>query len=226
MTKTTIIVAGGSGLRMGHELPKQFLPIGGIPVLMLTIDAFYRYDAGMHLVVVLPSSQIDFWRELCTTHNFAIKHTVVAGGETRFHSVKNGLTAALPESLVAVHDGVRPFVSQQTIARCFDEALKSGSAIPVTASVESIRQIIGDASVSVNRASYMMVQTPQVFQWQVIDAAYQLPYDTLFTDDASVVEKACFKVTLVDGNRENLKLTTPFDLLVGEALFQQSNARP
>lgn len=226
MTKTTIIVAGGNGLRMGHELPKQFLPIGGIPVLMLTIDAFYRYDAGMHLVVVLPSSQIDFWRELCTMHNFAIKHTVVAGGETRFHSVKNGLTAALPESLVAVHDGVRPFVSQQTIARCFDEALKSGSAIPVTASVESIRQVIGDASVSVNRASYMMVQTPQVFQWQVIDAAYQLPYDTLFTDDASVVEKACFKVTLVDGNRENIKLTTPFDLLVGEALFQQSNARP
>jgi 2-C-methyl-D-erythritol 4-phosphate cytidylyltransferase len=223
MTKTTIIVAGGSGLRMGHDIPKQFLPIGGIPILMHTMHAFCRYDADMLLVVVLPHEQIDYWNGLCAEHYFTIKHTVVVGGETRFHSVRNGLAAALPHSLVAVHDGVRPFVSQATIGRCFDAALETGSAIPVTGSVESIREVVGDNSVAVDRSLYRMVQTPQVFQWPLINAAYQLPFDPLFTDDASVLEKAGHKVTLVDGNRENIKITTPFDLLVGEAIYKQSS---
>lgn len=219
MTKTTIIVAGGSGLRMGHDIPKQFLLLGGLPILMHTVTVFHRFDPSMLLVVVLPQPQIEYWHELCKKHHFSVTHRVVAGGETRFQSVKNGLAVAVPQSLVAVHDGVRPFVSYATIDRCFEAAAKTGNAIPVTDSVESIRQIIGDDSVAVDRSAYKMVQTPQVFQWGQIDAAYQVPFDPLFTDDASVVERAGFKVHLVEGNRENIKITTPFDLLLGEAFL-------
>lgn len=215
-------MAGGSGLRMGHDVPKQFLPLGGLPILMHTINAFHRFDGSMRLVVVLPASQMDYWRELCAKHRFAVGHTVAEGGETRFYSVKNGLAAAIQGSVVAVHDGVRPFVSLAAIGRCFVEAQKLGNAIPVMPSIESIRQVTPTGSTAVDRSAYVMVQTPQVFRWEQIDAAYNLPFDALFTDDASVVEKAGFPIHLVEGNRENVKITTPFDLCLGEALLHQS----
>ncbi|MFT3740902.1 MAG: 2-C-methyl-D-erythritol 4-phosphate cytidylyltransferase [Breznakibacter sp.] len=219
MKKSVIVVAGGSGLRMGHDVPKQFLPIGGKPILMHTLESFYRVDAAMHIVLVLPQLQIGYWNGLCRQYHFEVPHLTALGGETRFHSVKNGLAQVQPRSLVAVHDGVRPFVSADTIRRCFEGAALRGNAIPVVQPVESIRQVLSDGSIAVDRNVFKLVQTPQVFRWEQISAAYELPYDPLFTDDASVVEKAGFVINLVDGNRENVKITTPFDLLLAGALL-------
>ena len=219
MKKTVVVVAGGSGLRMGHDIPKQFLSIGGKPILMRTLEAFYTVDADTCIVLVLPQPQKEYWERLCSDYGFDVPHSVAFGGDTRFQSVKIGLALALPNSLVAVHDGVRPFVSAQTIQRCFEGAETHGNAIPVVQPVESIRQVLDAGNVSVDRSRFMLVQTPQVFRWEQIIAAYALPFDPLFTDDASVVEKAGFDIHLVEGNRENVKITTPFDLLLAEALL-------
>jgi 2-C-methyl-D-erythritol 4-phosphate cytidylyltransferase len=218
--KTTIIVAGGKGERMNADIPKQFLEIHGKPILMHTLEVFRRYDAAMELILVLPSVQIQVWKELCKKHVFDIPHQIVEGGKTRFHSVKNGLEAIHYPTLVAVHDGVRPLVSIETISRCFDEAEKSGAAIPVIDLVESIRQISENESHSVDRNDYKLVQTPQVFDSELLKTAYKQEFKPFFTDDASVVEALGSKIQLVEGNRENIKITTEFDLRMAELLIK------
>lgn len=218
MRNTTIIVAGGKGERMNAEIPKQFLEIQGKPILMHTLEVFHRYDYAMQLILVLPTVQIDFWRELCKKHAFMLPHEIVGGGQTRFHSVKNGLEAAQSKGLIAVHDGVRPLVNEETITRCFDNAQKLVAVIPVIDMVDSIRQVSENGNQSVDRAAYKLVQTPQVFDAELLRKAYKQEFSPLFTDDASVVESFGTKIYLVEGNRENIKITTEFDLKLAEIL--------
>ena len=214
-----IVVAGGKGLRMGADIPKQFLPVHGKPLLMHTLTTFHTFDPSLHLILVLPKAQQAYWADLCRQYDFTLPHTVADGGETRFHSVKNGLdTIDADEALVAVHDGVRPFVSPTVIADCFTAAEQQGAAIPVIPVVETVRQLDGAGSTTVDRNRYRLVQTPQTFRLDILRAAYRQPYTEAFTDDASVVEAAGYAVTLVDGNRENIKITTPFDLRMAEML--------
>ena len=219
-----IIVAGGKGLRMGGDIPKQFLPIGGKPILMRTIERFLLYDGEMQVVLVLPESQQDYWRTLCGQYHFTAPYTLADGGETRFHSVKNGLALVSPKAaLIGVHDGVRPFVSLDTIRVCYDEATRTEAVIPVTDVVETVRHIINNnkETETVSRSDYKLVQTPQVFSASLLRQAYSQPYIDFFTDDASVVERFGHSVTLVPGNRENIKITTPFDLTIAEALLHR-----
>ena len=218
MKKHIIIVAGGKGLRMGGDIPKQFLPVCGKPVLMRTLEAFHAYDSSMHLILVLPVSQQDYWKKLCKEYQFELLHDVANGGETRFHSVMNGLALVEGEGLVGVHDGVRPFVSQEVIARCYEEAKEKKAVIPVIGVVETVRHLTEEGSETVPRDQYKLVQTPQVFNVALLCRAYQQTYTDFFTDDASVVEALGEKVHLVEGNRENIKLTTPFDLKLAEVL--------
>lgn len=219
MKKHVIIVAGGKGLRMGGDIPKQFLPICGKPVLMRTIEAFYAFDGQIHVVLVLPVSQQPYWNELCKTYEFSLHHDIADGGETRFHSVLNGLALIEDDGLVGVHDGVRPFVSQEVIARCYAEAEQKKAVIPVIGVVETVRHLTDDGSETVPRDQYKLVQTPQVFDVALLKKAYRQDYADVFTDDASVVEALGEKVYLVEGNRENIKLTTPFDLKLAEMLI-------
>lgn len=217
MTHTVLIVAGGKGLRMGSDLPKQFLPIGGKPVLMHTIEAFHHFDRTMKIILVLPQEQQTYWQELCAKHSFVIEHTVVDGGETRFHSVKNGL-ACVNSGLVGVHDGVRPFVSPEVIKRCYELAAIKKAVIPVIDVVETVRHITETGSETVSRNDYKLLQTPQVFDAELLKQAYAQEYTPFFTDDASVVEAMGVSVCLAEGNRENIKITTPFDLKISSAL--------
>ena len=219
MKRYAIIVAGGKGLRMGGELPKQFIPVEGRPVLMRTLDAFHACDASIQLILVLPRDHQAYWHELCAQYQFAVPHRIADGGATRFHSVQSGLTlVAAPAALVAVHDGVRPFVSPEVISRCYAEAEAHGAVVPVIPVVETVRQLVGEGSKTVARDAYHLVQTPQTFRATLLRRAYEQPYCDAFTDDASVVEALGSAVSLVDGNRENIKLTTPFDLIVAKAL--------
>ena len=218
MKKYIIIVAGGKGLRMGGDIPKQFLPVCGKPVLMRTLEAFHVYDASIHLILVLPVSQQAYWKQLCEEYQFNLAHEIADGGETRFHSVKNGLALVKEDGLVGVHDGVRPFVSQEVIARCYDEALSLKAVIPVVGVVETVRHLTEEGSETVPRDQYKLVQTPQVFDVALLRRAYEQTYTDMFTDDASVVEALGENVYLVEGNRENIKLTTPFDLKLAELL--------
>lgn len=220
MKKYVIIVAGGKGLRMGGEIPKQFIPVKGKPVLMRTLEAFYAYDNQIELIVVLPVAQQDYWKQLCVQYGFTLPHHIADGGETRFHSVRNGLRLVDGEGLVGVHDGVRPFVSQEVIASCYDMAVLKHAVIPVIDVVETVRHIVSaEDSETVPRDCYKLVQTPQVFTTEVLKRAYAQEYIPAFTDDASVVEALGLPVYLVAGNRENIKLTTPFDLKVAEVLI-------
>jgi 2-C-methyl-D-erythritol 4-phosphate cytidylyltransferase len=221
MKNSVIIVAGGSGSRMGSDLPKQFILLENRPVLMWTISCFIEYDPTISVVVVLPESQISFWKELCIKHAFDHPHLVVSGGETRFHSVKNGLNAMEESDLIAVHDGVRPLVSQQTISNCFKLAAESGTAIPVLPVNETLRRGTPVNSVTVDRELYYTVQTPQVFQWKILKAAYSQIWNSAFTDDASVVEQYGVPVRMVPGNRDNLKITHPEDLIVASAYYKK-----
>ena len=235
LTKYAIIVAGGKGVRMGGETPKQFLPLGGKPVLMRTMERFVDAEPTVRIFLVLPEDQMEAWQRLCVRHKFHIQHTVVEGGATRFHSVKNGVRAIeeinklqpSERAIVAIHDGVRPFVSADVIRRCFDVADLTGSAVPVIPVHETLRQIKqksdgADANYSktVDRNRYRLVQTPQTFRLSLLSEAFQQLYEKKFTDDAAVVEAIGEDVSLIEGNRENIKLTTPFDLLVAEALLQ------
>jgi len=217
--ETVIIVAGGKGERMQTDIPKQFIELKSRPVLMHTIDVFVQYNYQIDIIVVLPETQIENWRMLCKKHAFEINHQVVKGGSVRFESVKNGLNIAKDDGLIAVHDGVRPLVSVATIAACYREAKQSGAAIPVVESVESIRQLDGDISVAVDRDKFRLVQTPQVFDAKILKMAYEQEFSPLFTDDASVVEASGVKISLVDGNRENIKITTTFDLKLAEMML-------
>ena len=224
MTKQNfvIIVAGGKGLRMGTEIPKQFICIDGLPILMRTIMRFREYDKNLNIILVLPKDQQSFWLSLCKKHNFNEHYEIADGGETRFHSVKNGLKM-IPdnvEGVVGVHDGVRPFVSIDVIDRCYQTALKTKTALPVISVVETLRHITdGDRSETVSRDCYRLVQTPQTFDIQLLKKAYTQPFKNFFTDDASVVEALGYNVKLIEGNRENIKITTPFDLNIAKVLM-------
>ena len=219
-----IIVAGGKGLRMGGDIPKQFLPVGGKPILMHTIDRFLQYDEKMQVVLVLPESQQDYWRTLCDEYHFSQPYTLANGGETRFHSVKNGLVKVAPDALlIGVHDGVRPFVSLDTIRATYDEASRSEAVVPVIEVVETVRHLVDGKSITVPRSDYRLVQTPQVFSASLLRQAYEQPYTDFFTDDASVVERLGHPVTLVPGNRENIKITTPFDLTIAASWCLEEN---
>lgn len=258
MKKYVLIVAGGKGLRMGGDLPKQFIPMEGKPLLMHTLEAFYRWDASARIILVLPEDHQPYWKMLCREIGCPVPHRIVTGGETRFHSVRNGLTflaatygraaadrvrderaapatagttapsVALetggdrPEPFyIAVHDGVRPFVAPGVITACFEEAVRSGAAVPVLPMIDSLRESEGNGSRPVDRSRYFAVQTPQVFDGRLLLKAYAAPYDPSFTDDASVVEALGVPVGMVEGNRENIKITTPFDLLIAGALLKR-----
>lgn len=216
-----IIVAGGKGLRMGSDIPKQFLPIGGKPVLMRTLERFRQYSTTLQIILVLPKAQQDYWQKLCKEYAFDIDYQLADGGETRFHSVQNGL-AKIPDNaqgVVGVHDGVRPFPSIDVIRNCYETAREKKAVIPVIPVVETVRHLKGDTSVTVPRNEYRLVQTPQTFDIQLLKAANRQPYNEGFTDDASVVEAFGFNITLVEGNRENIKITTPYDLKIAEVLI-------
>ena len=216
-----IIVAGGKGLRMGSDIPKQFLPIGGKPVLMRTLERFREYSADLQIILVLPEAQQDYWQELCRKYNFEVEYQLANGGQTRFHSVQNGL-ALVPddaEGVVGVHDGVRPFPSIEVIRNCYETARTVKAVIPVIPVVETVRHISPLTSKTVPRDEYRLVQTPQTFDIQLLKAANRQPYNNGFTDDASVVESYGHAITLVEGNRENIKITTPYDIVVAEAIL-------
>ena len=221
MKKSVIIVAGGNGSRMGGDLPKQFLLLENYPVLMWTILNFISYDSTIEVVMVLPEPQINYWKELCLKYNFTHPHRIVAGGVTRFQSVKNGLAALGISDLVAVHDGVRPLVSQLTISNCFSQAEAFGAAIPVIPVNETLRTGTMEQSQTVDRTRFYNVQTPQVFKVEIIRAAYTQTWEPTFTDDASVVEQAGYPIRMVLGNRDNIKITHPEDLLVASEYFKQ-----
>ena len=220
MKRGCIIVAGGNGSRMGSELPKQFMPIWGTPVLMHTIRNFYNFDPTIQLIVVLPSAETDSWNKLCHLHHFDILHQVTTGGNTRFQSVKNGLSLVDGCELIAVHDGVRPLVSHQTLQNCFSGAAEFGSAIPVLPANESVRQGTMEDSFSVDRSNYFLVQTPQVFKASLIQKSYLQAWIPEFTDDASVAEYMGTAVHLVLGNRENIKITFPEDIQIAESFLK------
>lgn len=207
---------------MGGEIPKQFLPVGGLPVLMRTMLRFREAMPELTIILVLPKAQQEYWRSLCQQHQFNIPYLQADGGKTRFHSVQNGL-ALVPDDaqgVVGVHDGVRPFVSIDVICRCYEEARKSKAVIPVVPVVETLRHIpASGGSHTVPRDEYRLVQTPQCFDIQLLKAANRQPYDNGFTDDASVVEAYGHPITLVEGNRENIKITTPGDLRMAEVLY-------
>lgn len=224
-----IIVAGGKGLRMGSDIPKQFLPIGGKPVLMRTIERFREYAKDLQIILVLPEAQQDYWQGLCNEYHFEVEYQLANGGQTRFHSVQNGL-ALVPDDaqgVVGVHDGVRPFPSIDVIRRCYDTARTAKAVIPVIPVVETVRHLTEcptlceAASVTVPRDEYRLVQTPQTFDIQLLKAANRQSYNDGFTDDASVVESYGHAITLVEGNRENIKITTPYDITVAEAIIRQ-----
>ena len=216
-----IIVAGGKGLRMGSDIPKQFLPIGGRPVLMRTLERFREYSDDLQIILVLPEAQQDYWQDICQKYDFQVEYQLANGGQTRFHSVQNGL-ALVPddaEGVVGVHDGVRPFPSVEVIRNCYETARKAKAVIPVIPVVETVRHLEGEGSVTVPRGDYRLVQTPQTFDIQLLKAANRQPYNDGFTDDASVVESYGHAITLVEGNRENIKITTPYDIIVAEAII-------
>ena len=218
-----LIVAGGSGSRMNATVPKQFLLLNDKPVLMHTIERFHEYDNAIEIIVVLPEAQFPLWENLCHEYKFSIRHQLVAGGSVRFESVKNGLSRIQGDGIVAIHDGVRPLVSFETIGRCFEVARLKGNAIPVMPVIESLRMIDGENSKAVDRSSFVTIQTPQVFSVSEIKAAYNQPFSEVFTDDASVLEAAGSAINLVEGNIENIKITHPADLIFAGMLIKNRN---
>lgn len=218
MKRYAIIVAGGSGQRMESEIPKQFLKLDQDVILIKSIRCFYNYDPTIHIIVALPDSQINFWKNLCVENNFKINHHIVAGGKTRYHSVKNALKEVGQDGVVAIHDGVRPLVSQTTIDNVFEIASINGNAVPYIDTIDSIRIIENNLNASVDRNKYKLIQTPQAFDCRLIHKAYQQEWEENFTDDASIVEKLNIKINLVPGNRENIKITTQVDLVIAQSL--------
>lgn len=219
MKKYAIIVAGGSGRRMQPGMPKQFLILEGLPVLMHTMRVFYLTGTEVRLILVLPHDHTGTWRDLCLQHSFAIDHLVVEGGETRFHSVKNGLEKTEGDSLVAVHDGVRPLVAPRVIENAFTIAGSRGTAIPAVPVNESVHMQDKNSSRSIDRKNVRIVQTPQVFRSSILKKAYEQEYRGEFTDDASVVEAAGFAIHLIEGNVENIKITRKIDLDIAASLM-------
>jgi 2-C-methyl-D-erythritol 4-phosphate cytidylyltransferase len=221
-SESVIIVAGGSGSRMQREIPKQFILLAGEPILMHTIRKFYDYNPEMETVVVLPENQVAYWNALCKEQRFEIPHQVVFGGATRFRSVKNGLAVLKSNGVVAVHDGVRPFVPENVIAEAYKVAAEKGNAVVAVALKDSIRQVTETGNQAMDRTQFRLIQTPQCFRTELLQKAYELPEENTFTDDASVVEKLGEKINLTEGSYENIKVTTPEDLLWAEVLVKNT----
>lgn len=220
MKKAVIIVAAGSGSRMGREIPKQYLKLRDKPVLIHTLERFQAFDPEMKIVVVLSPAHRELWDRMAASYEIARGLTLALGGTSRYESVKNGLIHVDQTSLVGIHDAVRPLVSQDTLSRCYDSALRKGSGIPVVEMEESVRKLDKHgSSVHMDRSSLKRVQTPQAFRSERIKQAYQQPYTNAFTDDASVYETVYGAPTLVEGNRENIKITTPVDLQLAQLLL-------
>jgi len=218
MKRSMIVVAGGSGSRMGADIPKQFLPLFGLPLLMHTLKNLHGIDHSMKMILALPIDHLPQWEALCEEHAFHVPHVTVAGGKTRFQSVQNALKAIVDEDLIGVHDGVRPFVSKEVVENCFKAAEQCGAAVPVVPVVQSLRRVDGDLSEAVDRNAFRSVQTPQCFRREVLLEAFaNAPHD-LFTDDAAVVESNGHSIALVDGSSENIKVTTPLDMRLAELL--------
>ena len=218
MKRGIIIVAGGKGLRMGGELPKQFIPLHGKPVLMHTLEVFHRWDASAQIVLVLPDVYQSYWEMLCRELNCHIPHRIVIGGATRFHSTQNALPQVADCDLIGVHDAVRPFVAIEVIEACFQAAEEKGAAIPVVPHIDSLRIKTGDKSRAVDRSNYYIVQTPQVFRSDWLIEAYKQPWQPIFTEEASLVEFTGKPIFLIEGNIENIKITTPIDLICAEQI--------
>jgi 2-C-methyl-D-erythritol 4-phosphate cytidylyltransferase len=214
-----VIVAGGSGKRMGLETPKQYLELAGRPVLMHTIERFIEFNDKIEIITVLPENQLSHWRELQKKYSFDVPQTIVKGGAHRFVSVKHGLEFVNSPGLVAIHDGVRPLVKLETIRRCFETAEKLGNAVPVVTPADSMRLTTSKGNKPINRNDLKIVQTPQVFDAALIKKAYKQDYDLSFTDDATVLEKTGVKINIVEGNRENIKITNPEDLFIAQTLL-------
>lgn len=224
MKKYLIVVAGGKGSRMGGEMPKQFQLLAGKPIIMVTLERLHAMDPSMQLILVLPAAHFELWKELSREYEFAVPLILAQGGTTRFHSVQNGLAQVddMDDALVGVHDGVRPFVAANVLEKCFCEAWVHGAAIPMIDLQDSLRHIVGGNGVTevVQRDRYRLVQTPQVFRLSLLRRAYEQRFVESFTDDASVVEALGEQVVGVEGNRENIKLTTPFDLVIAKTLME------
>lgn len=223
MQKVAIIVAAGSGNRMNSKIPKQFLLLNNIPVLMHTINLFYAFDKNIQILLALSKNDADYWKELCFKYDFRVKHQIIFGGKTRFNSVKNCIKYVHDEQVVGIHDGVRPCVSQETLQSCYATAKELGNAIPVLEVKDSLRMITQNGSKQVLRSDFRIVQTPQVFIGKILRKAYKQDYQALFTDDASVVEAVGEHINLVPGNAENIKITTPFDLQLAVIALKQMN---
>ncbi|MCX6290557.1 MAG: 2-C-methyl-D-erythritol 4-phosphate cytidylyltransferase [Bacteroidetes bacterium] len=221
MKHYAIIVAGGTGTRMKSGTPKQFILLGGKPLLMHTIQQFYKANSSIEIIIVLPGNEIPAWNELCKKNSFSIAHEIVAGGSSRFQSVKNGLALIKEKSIVAVHDGARPFVSEQLINDCYSAAEKNGNAVPAIRLNESIRKIQGDKNENADRNSFVIVQTPQCFDSDNLREAYQSVEQNFFTDDASVVEFGGTPIHLLEGEPENIKITYPFDLFIAGTILEK-----
>lgn len=219
MKKYAVIVAGGAGTRMKTDLPKQFLLLNKKPVLMHTIEQFYKCDKDIKIIIVLPKYQINFWQDLCTQYNFEITHEVIEGGNTRYNSVENGLRQVPENCLVAIHDGVRPLVTEAIISNSYMVASKNGAAITAVMPKDSIRKKIQDSTISKRRGDYLLVQTPQTFKSSLLKEAYSATESSAdFTDDASVFEASKKTITVIEGDYINLKITTPEDLIIAQAL--------
>ncbi|MFH1120547.1 MAG: 2-C-methyl-D-erythritol 4-phosphate cytidylyltransferase [Bacteroidota bacterium] len=221
MNRFAIIVAGGSGSRMGTGIPKQFLPISGKPLLMYTLESFSGHSPAIQIILVLPESHIGYWQELCILHAFNIQHHIVAGGSIRGESVRNGLNSIdEPEALVAIHDGVRPFADYITIEKAFDLASIYGAAVPGREITDSVRIIEDDHTKPIDRRMIRSIQTPQCFRLSILRDAYSGRNLEGYTDDAGLIENLGYCIHLFEGNPENLKITTPFDLLLAEAIIR------
>lgn len=219
-----IIVAGGSGSRMQNSVPKQFLLLDGIPVLMHTLQAFYGSKLKPEIILVLHPSQETFWEELCNTYQFIVPHKIVNGGEQRFHSVKNAILSIVGEGIVAIHDAARPLVSTKLIDRSYMVASEKGNSVAGTMPTDSIRKLTGhDKSVAFNRNEFILVQTPQTFTLDILKKAYEQPYKNDFTDDASVVEFSGVEINMIEGERQNIKITYPEDLKIA-AIFKNKKS--
>jgi 2-C-methyl-D-erythritol 4-phosphate cytidylyltransferase len=223
MQKYAVIVAGGSGKRMGSVLPKQFLLLKNKPVLYYTINAFLEAFPDIHIILVLPEEHLELGKEIVDGFFNNRQIQLTKGGETRFHSVQNGLRLIENESIIFVHDGVRCMVTPALIYRCFEMALETGSAVPVIDCRDSVRMIKGDENVALDRSSLKLVQTPQTFHSKILLPAFAIDYKERFTDEATVVEAFGLKITLVQGEETNIKITNPLDLVIAEKIMEQAD---
>jgi len=224
--KYAVIVAGGKGLRMGSAVPKQFLPLHGKPLLCHPLEAFANAIPGIRLVLVLPPDQVSSAQTVLKSYLGGIRVTTVADGDTRYHSVQNGLREIKNDGVVFVHDGARPIVSEELILRCYKQAIEKGSAIPAIAVTESMRIMEGDLSLPIDREQLRIIQTPQTFRTELILPAFKQEYQPSFTDEATVLESFGTKIHLIDGMPDNIKVTTPYDMIIAEALLNEHDHAP